>query len=94
MADNLLNSFLKSRGISPRIKRAYERLFKDNKDAVIVLEDLKHRFHYYQGSGTIESNRALRECSEREVVTYILGMAQRLKEDHTEVIGNILNKGA
>lgn len=90
---NSIDTFLKFNGISPKIKRSYERLFGSGDDAIIVLEDLKARFNYYGCKPTFDPNVALCNESERRVVTYILGLSKRLSDDNIQVIDSILNRG-
>ena len=76
-------------GIHPKIKKVYERFF-NSEDGKAVLEDLKNRFHFYSSSGTADTNQKFIEEGERAVVCYILGLSNKLNEQHLDIINNIL----
>jgi hypothetical protein len=82
--------WLKLIGIDPTIKKAYEEVF-GTEAGKIILGDLKHKY-YYTNSETIDPNQALKETSQRGVITHIMAQARLFNEDDIVAVNNALKE--
>lgn len=84
----LKREYLEYLGIDDKIKEAYEKVFH-SEEGILVLGDLKHKFSFYEDSGTVDPNQSLREAGERGVLCYLMKMSRQFSDSDIDAINRL-----